>query len=897
MTNSLQQNPYILLLVCFSVCISSFAQRTTLKGTVTDSLQKPLLYANILAFPDNDDEETAFAITDEKGNYILHLQKNVPYQLQISYLGFKKYTTAITLTQNANKNFVLQEDVSSLDGVEVTYKIPIQVKGDTTVYDTDAFTNGKERKLREVLKKLPGVEVDRAGNVTAKGNKITKVLVDNKPFFTGNSKMAVNNIPADVVDQIEVLENYSEVAMLKGLQDTEATALNIKLKKDRKKFIFGDIEVGGGHQNRYSLHPNVFYYSPKTNVNFIGDANNTGVKAFTLSDYLEFEGGFGKLLSNSGSYFSLFRDDFAQFLNNNNFKESVQKFGALNIRQAINSVTDISGYVIASDSDTDTETVTENLYQNNNNPFTENRSNTSNTGNFFTLGKITLDYDPSYKEDFAYNSFVKLTKNKGNGLISTQRNNNNTNILTKNNIDAFNLKQNISYSKKLTEKHTGTLEATYSYRQDSPDTEWNTDTQILAGLIPLVNDDDYTILQTKSAKTHTFSAIAKDYWTINNYNHLYFSLGTNYTFNNFTNKDVQQLNDGSINDFSLDGFGNDIAYNFLDTYLGLEYKFRIGIFTFKPAVYQHFYNWALDQDNSKNTRTKALLLPEFTTEIAFENSAKINLKYKTNARFASINNLAENFILTNFNSVFKGNAALENELYHSASARYSRYSLLRGIMTTASVNYNKKIEQFKRETQLQGIDQFSTLALFELPEESWGFVGRFSKKIKKIRTKIEGNHSINNFYQIVNNETNKNKSARTTATLGLETLFKKMPNLEVEYTKVVNNYASALNKNKFNTDNFTAYLDYVFWEDFILKGEYSYTAYNNGNNGTKNTFDNAMLSLFYQKEDSPWGFEVKASNLFDTKFKQDNSFGSFLISDTKTFILPRIVMLTISYKL
>ena len=102
-----------------------------------------------------------------------------------------------------------------------------------------------------------------------RGKKVTRVLVENKTFFTGNSKLAVNNIPADAVDKVEVLDNYNEVAMLKGLQDSEDMAMNILLKEDKKKFVFGDIEVGAGIKDRYLLHPNLFYYSPDTNINFI----------------------------------------------------------------------------------------------------------------------------------------------------------------------------------------------------------------------------------------------------------------------------------------------------------------------------------------------------------------------------------------------------------------------------------------------------------------------------------------------------------------------------------------------------------------------------------------------------------------------------------------------------
>lgn len=92
-------------------------------------------------------------------------------------------------------------------------------------------------------------------------------------------------------------------------------------------------------------------------------------------------------------------------------------------------------------------------------------------------------------------------------------------------------------------------------------------------------------------------------------------------------------------------------------------------------------------------------------------------------------------------------------------------------------------------------------------------------------------------------------------------------------------------------------LEYDFLKDFILKVDYSYDNYENKNSAIKNTFDTASASLFYQKEDSPWGFEINANNLFNVKFKQQNSFNSFLINDSKTFILPRIIMFKVAYKL
>lgn len=886
-----------LKILLFVAGFSSYAQNVIVSGKVTDSINNPLSYANILAIPESDSEEVRFAITEENGNYKLGLSKNRTYEITVSYLGYTPHTINLTTTdQDLAKNFTLKENPDQLEEVKINYTPPIVVKKDTITYKVDAFTTGEERKLREVLKKLPGVEVDKSGNVTVQGKKVTKMLVEGKTFFTGDSKLAVNNIPADAVDKVEVLDNYNEVALLKGLQDSEDMAMNIMLKEDKKKFAFGDMEVGAGIEDRYLVHPNLFYYSPKTNVNFIGDLNNQGIKSFSFRDYIEFEGGFGKLMDDAGSYFSLYNSDFARYLSNQDFTANINQFGALNIRQSVNKVTDISGYVITSNSKTDTQSNVLNEYLNRDEPFVEDRSTTNQFSNFFTIGKLTIDYDPSPDEDFAYNSFVKLTNNDSNGLITTINPSQNNNIATTSDIIGLNLKQNVSYSRKLSKDHTATLEANYNFQNDKPITQWLTDQQVLQGLIPLQNDTVYNILQTQKSRSHSVSAITKDYWVLNNFNHLYTSVGTNVAFSEFYNEDVQLLDNGGVNNFNSAGFGNDFGYNFVDTFVGLEYKFQIGIATFKPMLYTHFYSWTTRQFDVAQSNNKTLLLPQFTTQVEFSNSEKINFKYSLNARFPSIERLADNFILSSFNSVFRGNSDLENQLYHSVSLSYYKFSLFKNLNINFNTNFNKKVEHFKSVTQLQGIEQFSTQILFDLPEHNWNVSGGISKKINKIRYNLRSRFSYNDFYQILNDQTNLNISKSVSSTISAETFFKNYPNIEIGFTKDFNNYRSRQTISNFENDNFFVNLQYDFLKDFIFKADYSFDSYSNKSMNIQNTFDTANASLFYQVEDSPWGFEINVTNIFNNEFRQQNSFSDFLISDSKTFILPRIIMFKIAYK-
>ena len=166
--------------------------------------------------------------------------------------------------------------------------------------------------------------------------------------------------------------------------------MNIKLKEDKKKFVFGDLELGGGDDERYTVHPNLFYYSPRTNINFIGDVNNIGIKSFTIKDYLDFEVGIGKLFADPSSYFQLSNNNFAQFLVDQDFTDNQNKFGAFNITQSINKKLDASSYIITSKEKSNTRNETENQYLSEDIQSNESRTILGRTDNFFFNGKSII---------------------------------------------------------------------------------------------------------------------------------------------------------------------------------------------------------------------------------------------------------------------------------------------------------------------------------------------------------------------------------------------------------------------------------------------------------------------------------------------------------------------------
>ena len=168
-------------------------------------------------------------MSDNQGDYKLSLKKNSKYNLQVSYIGMATFSQTLNTTDNdIVKNFSLRQD-NQLDAVELTYEMPVVVSGDTLVYDADSFKTGTERKLEDVLKNLPGVEINDDGEIEVEGKAVTKVMVEGKDFFDGDSKIASKNIPSNAVDKVQILKNYAEVGQLSSVQNNqEYIAINIK---------------------------------------------------------------------------------------------------------------------------------------------------------------------------------------------------------------------------------------------------------------------------------------------------------------------------------------------------------------------------------------------------------------------------------------------------------------------------------------------------------------------------------------------------------------------------------------------------------------------------------------------------------------------------------------------
>jgi len=329
----------IFLILCFIT--SSLKAQVVLQGYVQDSLQHPLSYATVLAKPIDSTASVKYTITNDAGFYNLLLKEHAVYQVTVRIMGFKPKSIHFNAERDATIKFEMHQSTTMLD--EVVVKLPsiVTVRNDTTTYKTDNFVTGRERKLKDVLKKLPGVTVSKNGSVEFKGKKVTKLLVEGKDFFNGGTRLGVENIPSDAIAKIQMLENYNEVSFLKGLSDDDAVAMNVLLKEDKKRFVFGDVSAGLGNAGYYKAKANTFYYSPKTGINLIANTNNRAEQTLTFRDYLNFNGGINAVFNVGIKKATAGLD---QFLSNGENKIDRQQFVALNVTRTKSKKWDIASY-------------------------------------------------------------------------------------------------------------------------------------------------------------------------------------------------------------------------------------------------------------------------------------------------------------------------------------------------------------------------------------------------------------------------------------------------------------------------------------------------------------------------------------------------------------------------
>jgi hypothetical protein len=328
----------ILLVVGISLLpLALFAQqpsKITIHGTARDTTGSPLGFATVMLLRPADSTLVNFTRSDDQGAFAFKNVKNTAYLLKISYVGYLPLQKRLAPSDKEvveMGDLMLKPITNELMEVVVrAAKATLSIRGDTIEYDASSFKVPPGSTVEDLLRRLPGIEVDADGNIRAQGKEVKRVYVDGKTFFSDDPKAATKNLGAETLSKIQVYDEKSEQAKLTGVEDgKKEKAMNLALKEEYKKGAFGKITAAAGTEERLAARSNYNRFNSKQQFSVIGYGNNINETGVNWEDYGEFKGqntfgdnDNGDFGFSSGRRFFYVEDDFINSFDGRGFTEN-----------------------------------------------------------------------------------------------------------------------------------------------------------------------------------------------------------------------------------------------------------------------------------------------------------------------------------------------------------------------------------------------------------------------------------------------------------------------------------------------------------------------------------------------------------------------------------------------
>ena len=283
----------LLLLACTTI---GFSQSITLKGKITDPDNFPLESATVYITSVKDSAMVDYTITSKNGSWELKTRAiNKPVFLKISFVGFSDYKEKFeSLTENKDFGTIKLSDKSTnLNEVVIQGETPpIRIKSDTLEFNAESFKVRPDANVEALLKQLPGVEIDEEGKITVNGKEVNQILVNGKPFFDKDGKIAIQNLPAEIINKVQVTDTKTKKEELSGDKASGNNAsINLTIDEDKNKGFFGRVMGGYGSSDRYESSALVNYFKGPRKISLLASSNNINSSGFSMNEIFDNMGG------------------------------------------------------------------------------------------------------------------------------------------------------------------------------------------------------------------------------------------------------------------------------------------------------------------------------------------------------------------------------------------------------------------------------------------------------------------------------------------------------------------------------------------------------------------------------------------------------------------------------
>ena len=877
--------------------------------------------------------DTNYYFTNERGIFEILPVPASSFYLIVSAHSYKTVTKFFEInkpTKSIDAGTIFLTDQAKLLSTIVVETPPIVIKEDTIEYRADAFKVKENAMTEDLLKKLPGIQVDKDGNVTAQGKTVTKVRVNGKDFFGGDVKTATRELPANIIDKVQVIDDYGEQASVSGIKDGDPEKIiNLQIKKDKNKGVFGRVTAGAGTEDRYQASVNANYFNNQQQISLFANSNNTSQSLFNFGNMGVANRGMGNMMKNgqrmmndmgggTGVMNAFQNGDQSLVTGNQSSNNGITTSNSIGINyrdQWTKKINVYGSYSFAHrNNNSEQTTSTQNFFENSS--FVNNQN--ENTGSIGDNHRFYLNME--YQIDsFNYlklsptvtyassntNSKTLFDYFSGTGTKTSDGSNSNGTTATSPNVSG-----NLLYNHRF-KKRGRNFSANINIGTSNNNSDQNSQNNSNYYVSPVgVFNQNQLISQVNSNHNYGIRLTYSEPLSKTRNLDIAASHNLNYAGND---KKVYSVDPSTGNQTFVPYLSNNFENNFYNNRIGMsirttqkKYNYTIG-FSLQPVSLQ---GNSVTKDSAYKTINRVNVFPIARFSYNFSKAKTFTANYSGNATQPTFSQLQDVLDISNQQFVSKGNPLLKPSINHNVNIGYNNFNIVSGKVIFANLNFSVINNQIVNNSISRG----NTGAQLSIPENVNGFYNvmgfyTFSKPFQKrkyvltVNGTLNYNHNVNLVDSIRNIGRNWigrqgftfEYNYKTWLQLGMGASYSIN---DISYSKPAGSTLSILQNTNSSALTLSSNIDMDVKGGWIIKYDFDYT-FNYGLNASV-TRNLAILTTSVEKQlfkKKNGIIKFAAFDLFNQNTNISRTVSSNAIIDSRSNRLARFFMLTFTYRL
>jgi len=778
---------YLVCFLFFAVTVFNLNAQTRIEGLTQNIAGIAIPYVTLTINYSDTAKISAFGFSNATGKFSIIIKDSINHcTINATLLGFGKVRKSLNIEKNKSNSvdFILTEETIDIKSLTIrASRPPVKTRPDTITFRVKSFIDSSERVVEDVLKKLPGMQVDDNGGLKFQGKPVERILIEGDDLFNRDYKIPSKNLSANIIEEVQVIDRYSSNPLLKKLENSDRLVLNLNFKKDRIKRWFGNVNVGGGFENKYDASYNLITFTKKLKLFDLGNFNNIGTesnpefnsdRAMSARQNTDF---FDPEIRAKGIINAPLLPGLLLSRERFNFNNNL--FNSLNFIDKPNDRFQIKGIAVIFKDRLE-------QFQNNQTQYLlgSQSFSTTDTQNVVSkpfFGKASLEgtYKVSEKSLLTVTTEYSAKKNEtvGNTILNSDGF-----IQTLN--DKFSYWRNLlSFTQTISDSLAVVLHATFSNDTRTQSFLINP-SQNFNGLFISDSNRLSSTKQNAEVSTQYLGLEAHVLGVLQNGNKLSVKIGGSQQTDNLVSN-IDLLFNKTENQKANAGFSNDLTYKESFLYAQTDYNKEIGAFNLTGKVGLNVLNGDLNNYLvPTNSYNKTWIYPDVRANIKWQPNYlnKFSLSYQFNNRSVDVSDLYTGYILNSYRNFSRNLISPTQIIAQTGILVYSYNDDFKNIWGFLNASYSRTDNGFSSRSNFTPQYSLGNRTNFAQPNEIILMLAEVSKlfSAQNLSVKLSAQQSwINSYESVLNSDFSKNTNWSSTYGISLVSTYAKFFNFSV----------------------------------------------------------------------------------------------------------------------